>query len=75
MNIISLIKKFLNKKDRYFIEYKVKRKIYNFIIKAESEVEVELKFDEIWTDSISGVYPYPEYKVISIKKVNSKIEL
>lgn len=69
------IKNLFIKKDRYFVEYKVDKIIYNFIVKSKSEDDALLNFKEIWTDSIQGVYPYPEYKIVSIKKVNNKIEI
>ncbi len=65
----------MNKKRLYFLEYQVKNNIYNYMIKAKSEDDVIKKFEKMWENEFDGVYPYPEYKIITIKKIMKKLKI
>lgn len=72
--IMFLLKKMFNVK-KYYIEYKVNNRIYNFIVKGSSEEEAIKIFDSKWNNSILGIYPYIEYKILSIRQLFNKIEV
>ena len=75
MRISLFLKSFFAKKISYLIEYQTGKKVYNILIKCEVENMVREKFSILWENSIKGVYPYPTFKIISIKKIIKKIEL
>lgn len=71
--IHRILKKF--RKEIYLIEYQVHNSFYRVIIKAGEEEKWEDVFDKKWSSSCFGIYPYPMYKIIDVKKVNKKIEI
>lgn len=71
--IHRILKKF--RKEIYLIEYQVHNSFYRIIIKVGEEEKCEEVFEKKWASSCFGIYPYPMYKIIDVKKVNKKIEI
>ncbi len=65
---------FFKKRNKYIVEYRVNKNIYNFIIKGEDEKDALNRLSNIWNNKYDGLYPFPKYELISIKKINKRLE-
>lgn len=71
--IHRILKKF--RKEIYLIEYQVHNSVYRVILRVRPDENCESVFEKKWSSSCFGIYPYPIYKILDIKKLNKKIEI
>lgn len=64
---------FENKKN-FCIEYSLKDEHFLLLLKATSEENALKKFNKKYADEIMGIYPYPEHKIISIRRIYKKVQ-
>jgi hypothetical protein len=57
------------------VEYEAHNSIYNVLIKVGTEETCLEVFEKEWASASFGIYPYPMYKIIDIKKMIKKIEI
>ena len=72
---MNIIQRFLKRKDRYIIEYRIKVNIYRYIVRGISEKDAADRFGTIWVNKNLEIYPFPMYKLMSVKKINKRIEI
>lgn len=61
-------------KKMFCIEYQVKKEKYLFTLKAYSESDATNRFKKAFNRETIGIYPYPEYEIICIRRVHKKIQ-
>lgn len=49
-------------------------KIYDYIIKAESEESAKDKFENLWHSEVSGFHPMPDLNIIFVDKCEDSID-
>jgi hypothetical protein len=62
------------KKSKFFIQYSIGDKSYNYILKSFSQDGALVKFEKIWMKEFGMVYPYKHYEIISVTQIINKLK-
>lgn len=58
----------------FCIEYQVKKETYLFTLKAYSDEDAIERFKKKFTSAIFGFYPYPQFEILSVRRIHKKIQ-